>query len=355
MADLQASAIADLIKNTLRELGKGKFEQIAQTLQSYEVMGKWLKRDVELQDGGYGLQKAMMMKTGGTARNKGRYARDKTNVPNLMEQLKVDFVSADAYWPWEYVSDMLMNKGAKKIVDSIKARRAGAWIDMADLMEGNAWTLPTPAESKTDPFGIPYWIVQNSETGFNGAAPSGYSTVGNISPTTYPKWKNYTTTFGSYTHAAVIKPLRTMHRAISWKSPVGGYDEHSKEPNLRVYTDETMCGYMEDFAEDRNENLGKDLAAMNAGGNDLKNVDGDIMFKRHSIIHVPYLTENTTNHPIYMIDHGTFMPVVLKGDNMRESEPIRSSDQHDVYNIFVDHTYNFVCVNRRRNGASYKV
>jgi len=53
-----------------------------------------------------------------------------------------------------------------------------------------------------------------------------------------------------------------------------------------------------------------------------------------------------------MIDHSTFNPVVLKGDVLRESKPSNSgSRQHNVFETFVDLTYNYVCVDRRRSGV----
>jgi hypothetical protein len=247
-----------------------------------------------------------------------------------------------------------MNKGKQKIVDTIESQRNGAIIDMADGLEDNGWSLPVQGTAeKKEPYGIPYWVVQNASTGFNGGAPSGYTTVGNINPTEFPKWKNYTYTFTAYDRASMIKPLRTMHRKINWKAPVG-VKEYRKAHDLRIYTTEAMVGYMEDIGEGQNESLGKDLAPMNAGGRDVGKYDGDLTFRRHPIIWSPYLTENTSNDPLYMIDHGTFMPVVLKGDNMRESEPIRDEDSHDVWKNFIDLTYNFICVDRRRNGVAYK-
>jgi hypothetical protein len=45
----------------------------------------------------------------------------------------------------------------------------------------------------------------------------------------------------------------------------------------------------------------------------------------------------------------------LKGDYLRETGPIMSKDQHNAWNNFVDLTYNYICIDRRRNLYGYKV
>jgi hypothetical protein len=71
------------------------------------------------------------------------------------------------------------------------------------------------------------------------------------------------------------------------------------------------------------------------------------------IIRVPKLDE-ATNDPMYLIDHSTFYPVVLKGDYLRESDPKQNEESHNAYSIHVDLTYNYVCLDRRRNAVMYK-
>ena len=97
---------------------------------------------------------------------------------------------------------------------------------------------------------------------------------------------------------------------------------------------------MEDIGEASNENLGRDLASM----------DGTMTFRNHPVIWVPEL-DGQTNAPVYMVDHSTFYPVVLKGDFLRESKSTQAPSQHNVYQYFVDLTYNYLCVDRRRNAV----
>jgi hypothetical protein len=90
-------------------------------------------------------------------------------------------------------------------------------------------------------------------------------------------------------------------------------------------------------------------------------VDDQVTFRRHPIIWIPHLDDNvpadfTTlsgTNPFYGIDHESFFPVVLRGDFLRESKPILKADQHNVIVSFIDLSYNYICVDRRRNLAAY--
>ncbi len=80
-------------------------------------------------------------------------------------------------------------------------------------------------------------------------------------------------------------------------------------------------------------------------------MDGTITFRKNPIIWVPKLDERSDD-PVYMLDHSTFYPVILRGDYLRESDAIRAPNQHNIYQVFTDLTYNYLCVDRRRNGVA---
>ena len=111
---------------------------------------------------------------------------------------------------------------------------------------------------------------------------------------------------------------------------------------------------MEDIGEAQNENLGRDLASVEAGaGADIGSVDMQLVFRRHPIIWVPQLDDTSVytaaTNPVYAIDHSTFYPVVLKGDYLREGDAEKVPNQHNVFRVFVDLSYNYMCIDRRRN------
>jgi hypothetical protein len=341
MATLQASAIADLVASTLRDLGRGKFSQIAQELQCYEMMSKWLKTDKVQFDSGYGIQRTLLAKLGNAASHVGLYEEDSVNVSDLLTTMNVPWRHAKTQWAYEY-RETLMNRGKAMIVKIVEPRRIGALIDLAQELEEKAWAAPSSANT-TDPYGVPYFIVKNATDGFNGGLPSDHSTVANVNLTTYPTYKNYTWQYTDVTKTDLLKDMRTAKRKTAWKPPVPSAASRGiGQDRYRIYVNETTINALELLGEAQNENLGRDLASM----------DGEMTFHKIPIVWVPYL-DNDTTQPVYLIDHSTFYPVCLKGDYLRDTGPQQAPKQHNVYESFVDLSYNFICVDRRRNAVGY--
>jgi len=345
MAQLRSPDIADLVTATLDDLGPLNFENIAQPLQDYEVVPKWFKKEKVMIQDGKGIQRNLLNKLSGAAKHVGLYDTAKANVPEILKQVRVDWVYAETSWAFEYRSDILQNRRGSAIVNTIEARRADAMIDLVDEIEERSWNSPSSTDT-VDPYGVPYWIVKNPTTGFTGGAPTGHTTVGGVSLTTSPNFKNYSSTYGgALSKDDGIRDLRTAHRKIRFKSPVTIPEYRgNKGESYRLYMNETSIQEMEDLGESQNDNLGKDLASM----------DGQMVFKGHPCVWVPYLDTDTDN-PIYMLNHRTFYPAILRGDNLREMEPMRAPQQPNLFECFVYLTYNFICINRRANAVIYKV
>lgn len=344
MATITPDDIADLVSSTLKDLGRMKFQQIAQSLTHYEVFSKWFKKDKVGFDDGIGIQRTLMNRIeSGTARHVGYLEEDRTNIGDYVTQMSVPWRHLTTNWAMVYQTDILMNRGKSLIFNVIKPRRAAALLEMVEELENRAWSAPSSSSDKDYPYGLPYWLVKNATTGFNGGAPSGHTTVAGVNLTTSPTFKNYTAQYVSVTKTDLIAKLRTAHRKCRFISPISIEDYRGGQGDrYRLYVNETTISSIESVGESQNENLGRDIASM----------DGQMVFKKHPIIYVPKLDSDTTN-PVYMVDHSTFMPVVLKGDFLRESEARQSARQHNVYQVFVDLTYNYICVDRRRNAVMY--
>jgi hypothetical protein len=353
-----ATDIADLVAGTLRDLGRMKFEQISQELQDYEVMQKWLQRDKVQFDSGIGIQRNLMTKTAGAAEHVGLMDTDNADIPDLMDQLQVNWVHAQTKWAFAY-QEVLMNRGESLIFNVVKPRRVASMIDMAALLESSGWSVPAVG-SKTEPNGLPYYIVFNTSTGFNGGLPGSHTTVANVNLTESPTYKNYTVQYAAVTKADLVKKLRTMARKVGWR-PVVSTPDYSKPygagARYRLYTDEVTISAIEDIGEAQNENLGRDIAPMGAA-TDFMTVDQVLTFRKYPIVWVPQLDDTSVftaaTNPVYLVDHSTFYPICLKGDFLRESPPRQAPNQHNVYRVFVDLTYNHLCINRRRNGVAAK-
>ena len=343
LADLD---IIDLVKGTLYDLGRMRFQQIAQNLTDYEVFPTWFKKDKVMFDSGIGIQRTLMSRLSGQARHVGLSDTDQTNIVDLVDQLQIPWRHAVTQWGF-FRQETLMNRGEALIFNVILPRRADAMISLVEELENKAWAAPPSSTDKLLPFGIPYWIVKNSTLGFNGGYPSGFTTIAGVSLTNSPNFKNYTGTYAlntGITKFDLIKKLRTAFRKCSFKSPVDIQDYRNGSGNrYRTYTNEPVVAALEDVGESQNENLGRDIAS----------IDGVNLVIRGFPIRWARALDADTQNPFYGIDHAVWYPVCLKGDYLRETDPSIVPFNHNAFQTFVDLSYNYLCVDRRRNFVFY--
>lgn len=342
MPALAATDIADLVTTTLRDLGRLKFQQIAQSLQDYEIFSKWFRADKVAFDSGIGIQRTLMTSISNIARHVGLMEEDKVNIPDVLTTMNVPWKHATTSWAFIY-QETLMNRGRAMILNVIEPRRADALLSLVQELEDRAWSAPTTTTAK-EPYGIPYWLVTSATEGFNGLAPSGHTLVGGIDPATTTTWRNWTGQYVNVNKQDLIKKMRTAHRKCRFKSPISIQDYRGgRGDQYRVYCGESVMSDLEDAGEAQNENLGRDIAQL----------DNTMVFRNHPIIWIPALDADTTNK-LYMVDHSVFMPVCLKGDYLRESQAIMAPNQHNCFTFHVDLTYQYLCVDRRRCAVFYK-
>lgn len=350
--------VADLVQSILPDLDRMNWEQVAQDLQDHEMMSHWLKDDKIVFGEGISIRKNLLTQLSGAASHTGMTDTDDVDIPDLMDDITVPWRHAQTKWGYHYQTDILMNRGKATINDTVKPRRCAAMIDLAAELEAKAWQVPNMTD-KLNPYGVPYWIVYNSSTGFNGGYPTGpdavaHTAIGGLSLTDSPRFKNYTANYTAVTKSDLFPKMRTGCRKTYFKSPVTKDDMSSKRASdRRFYTNETTVSAFETVGESQNENLGRDLAPYSAGGGgDVKDIDGTLTFKKHPIVWVPQLDDTTVftacSNPVYQIDHSVFAPYCLKGDYLRETGPNPAPNQHNMWRVFLDLTYNIICWNRRK-------
>jgi hypothetical protein len=353
--------VADLVQSILPDLDPMNWEQIAQTLQDYVLMSHWLRDDKVTFEGGIAVRKNLLATTSGAASHTGMTDTDDVDIPSVMDDIIVPWRHAQTKWAYHYQTDILMNVGKAKINDTVKPRRQAAMIDLALELEGKAWQVPS-VNDKLNPYGLPYWVVANATTGFNGGYPTGpdsvqWTNIAGLDLTQTPNFRNYTAQYTAVSKDDLLPKMRTALRATNFRSPIS--KEEMSTPrgrDRRYYCNESVCSAFEQIGEAQNENLGRDLAPMTAGAGfgGVQDVDGTLTFKKNPIVWAPALDDTTifptsiANAPVYQIDHAVFFPFCLKGDYLRETGPVAAPNQHNMYRCFIDLTYNFVCTNRRR-------
>ena len=328
--------LANMLVNTNRKFGEPKFTQIAQRLVNYVAFDNLVRPGkMETQDGGRGLQWNVMVNLGGSARNVGIGGPDSVSQVETMVQATADWRGSTANYSI-FEEELAMNKGSARIVDEWQARRVNCLIDIAELIETNFWGPPVALSDEVTPWGVKTWLVKNATEGFNGAAPSGHTTIG-LNPSTYTNWKNYTFQYTNLTEDDGIDKWLRANRLTDWKAPMGvehpSFDKGMSKAN---YVNEATISTLEKYLKANNENLGTDIAKY----------QGSVMFNRHPVTFVKKLDDDTTN-PIYGIDWSYFTTIVLKGWWLREKTVPSWPFQHTLMVVFKDCRYQHVMRNRR--------
>jgi len=331
--------IGDLVTSTLDDLGRLKFSDAASTLQNYPFFSSILKKDRVSFESGTGVQRTIMVQHNNAAKNVGMFQTKTTNVADSLKTILVPWRHTTTGYAFER-REMLMNRGAAMIVKLLKVRRSDALLSLAELIESDGWNKPADDTDKVQPFGVPYWVVQNNMTGFTGSLASGFTSgPGGLNSDTYTRTKNYSFQYTNINKTDMLSKLRTGHRKIRFKSPidVNDYRKGAGE-RYRGYTNETVLKGMEDLAEGQNDNLGRDLGVM----------DGVTTFRRNPLFYVAELDDNNVKtDPIYLLDMNQFYPVILSGDYLYEHAPQKVAGQSNTFVIDIDLTWNMVCAHRR--------
>ena len=342
---ITATGLNDLVATTLRDLGKPKFTEIATDLQDHTAMKNLLRKNrVQLQSG-YGVQWDVMVNHTGSSSNVGLGATDVVNIVDTMVQATADWRNTTSNYAF-FGQEIDMNREPARIANLVQERRLACMISLAELMEANFWGPPVSSTDSVTPWGINMWIVKNATEGFNGGAPSGYSSIG-LNPTTYPRWQNWTYQYTNVSYDDLIRHWRKAAQFTKFKPPVDGIPTFNTGDMYGFYTNYAVIGLLEEVLTAQNEDLGSDIASQ----------DGKLLFRRTPVEWVPKLEADTTN-PVYGLNWGTFKTYVLSGWWLKETSIPIYPGQHTMSAHFLDSTYQWVAKNRRdkfvlATGTSY--
>lgn len=333
---LTAGGLGDLVQTTLPELGKPQFTEIATDIQEHTAMKNLLRKNRIVLSSGRSVQWNVMVNHSQSATNTGLGSSDQVNIVDTMVQATADWKNSTANWAI-IAQELDMNREPARIVDLIKERRHACMIAVAELMESNFWGPPVSINDLITPWGVNTWFVKNATEGFNGGAPSGYTTIG-LNPTTYPRWNNWTYQYSAVTRDDLIRHLRKAATFTHFKPPVEGLPTYNTGDQYGFYTTYTVVQQLEEALEAQNENLGHEIDSQ----------DGNVLFRRVGVTWVPKLEADTTN-PFYGINWGVFKTFILKGWWLRETHIPHYPGQHLTAAHFMDSTYQWIVRDRRRN------
>jgi len=342
---IQATNDADLVTSTLSELGRLKFTDLMSDYQRTVALKRLINKDKTTFDSGKSVSFNVMTGVGGSARFVGLGAIDVVDITSNLTTGDVPWRHVTWNWAWDF-REPLMNNSPAKIVDLIQTRRIGEFGSAIILFERYLWRVPATTDD-TSIYGIPYWVVKSNTAatlanndGFNGTAPSGYTTVGGINPTTYPRWRNYATQYTIVSKDDLIRKMRRMAEKTDFMPLVDEVPEYNRGNDLGYYTNYAVKATMEEILESSNENLGVDVASM----------ENKVLFRRVPVEYIPELEQDTTN-PVYQLNWGEFGAMGLKGAWMKETAVPMVPGQHTMSATHTDCTLNMFTRNRRRHGV----
>lgn len=344
---LDVSQLIDLTRVTLNNLPSGDFEKCIR-YQKYHALNQWFKGDKKQIGSGLQIERNIVLDPSGQARHVKLYQKSAINIADIQQKIYAPWCFAETSFSIER-REAKINSSPAGFIQLIKSRKWDATQSLADLLEERAWKAPNDSNDTVNPRGIPYWLSkpETSSGDLTGSfagrtirfATSGTSTnKGGIdgSLAANAKWRNWVFSYDSVNNEFVQRLRRAFH-STNFQSPMSA-EELNSTP-MRIYMAlEELVAY-EDLTSKSNDNLGTDLGKFH----------GVTVFRRVPIFYAPVLDDDA-NNVIYGVNHDHFYPFVLEGEWMKQSEPMKDVEQHNVVTVFTDCSYNYFCDNVRHAG-----
>ena len=339
---MQFGDIGDLVASTLRELGRGKWTDLTSDVQMHHAMRRLMsKKRMEVYDSGYEFAFNVMTGHNNSARFVPIAYSAQVNVTDNVISGNHPFRHVTYNWGVDRKEIAANRASPQRILDLVKVRRKAAQISMVELLETAFWQCPAASDTERA-HGVYYWIVKSATAnttndGFNGGAPSGYTTVGGINPTTYARWKNWASPYTAVTKDDFVAALDKGMDMTEFTPPVD-MATYNDGDDYEFLTTRSVRKSLKDIAESQNDNLGFDLdPAM-----------GKVRFRRTPISWVRVL-DNDTDNPLFGINWGTFFVATLRGEWMVDTSFDKLPNQPTMSAVHTDSTFNYACFDRRRN------
>jgi hypothetical protein len=337
---LTPDQIDDFVNLTLKLFKRRQWTDFSLEHQFY-TSAKMLQEKKVVERGGEQISFRIKTRNTGNARNSGMFAQDVTKVEDVTVSAQVPWAMQTTNFSYDIYED-LFQSDKETIIKELQIREHDAMMDMAELNEENLWTAPT-GSTDSRPMGIPFWIQKDnssSEGAFNGGNPSGFTGgCAGVDSSAYPRWKNWAFGYSAVSRDDLVRKVKRAITFTDFQPPVPhpelGYGLGN---DFEIYTTYRVQEPLERLAENRNDNLGSDVATymnrVTIGGVPLK--------------WVPYLESNDTSDPLYGVNWNVLRPFVKQNCDMRRNPPKEAARQHSVREVHVDHWMNYICYNRRK-------
>ena len=232
----------------------------------------------------------------------------------------------------------------------LKVKRQQAVTNSYNFMEDNLWSTPSNADMEAANGTKPYSI--RSFFTVDGLAPSGFTTVETLSPTTESRWRNQ---FEDYDAADLTNPDTGLVNAFDnlfmkcrFISPrPGEYFQDDKFQKMMIATNRDGRALYLRLTRDSNDRL---------VGNDLGAQQSQLDYAGLPIEYIASLDDAgwAAGSPRFMfINLAWIHPIWHSTEYMKEKEPIRHPRQPFTWVVWNTTYYNLFCSSRRRQGVIF--
>lgn len=271
---------------------------------------------------------------------------------DTLTQIEINWRFHQGNYGW--TNEQVRLQGSGSNAADVYTRLKTSWEQACDLniwdsMEEALWDTPSNSDMEVSTGLVPYSIPAIVTS--DGLAPSGFTTVAGIDPSTETAWRNQTGTFswaGRATNDAMYVAFDQMWRKLRWKR-IKGFNSKVGSPGTDfnrfciATTPEGVNGYLA-LNRNSNDRLRK---ANDAGYGD------DPSFNSIDLEDVDRLEETTTAGvpPFYWMNFDWLFPVYHADTFMEEVGPIRGSiNQPFSHAVYKNTYYNLFPRSRRRLG-----
>lgn len=234
----------------------------------------------------------------------------------------------------------------------LKVKRQGMVTNSFNFMEDNLWTTPSntdmEAASGTKPYSLKTFVT------VDGLAPSGFTTIETLNPSTQSRWRNQ---FQTYDPADLINPDTGLVSAFDelfmqtrFKAPrPGEYFENDEFQQMAILTNRDGRAIYLRITRDSNDRLvGNDLGAQQTG----------LAYSGLPIEYIAALDDSgwAAGSPRYLFLNLKYLkPIWHSTEYMKEKEPVRQPRQPFSWAVWTSTYYNIICLSRRRQGVIFPI
>ncbi len=231
----------------------------------------------------------------------------------------------------------------------LKVKRQQTVTDTHNHIEETLWATPSNADMEGNtsatprPYSIPAFVT------YDGLAPSGFTTVMTLSPSTESGWRNKVRTYDSADltnpDSGVVSAFDRMFLDVRFKAPRPGeyFENDSYQQQMIATSLEGKLLYLR-LTRDANDRL---------VGDNLGSQQADLNYAGIPIEYVAELDNAgwATGQPRwYMLNLKYLHPIWHSSEYMKEKAPINHPRQPFSYVVWTSTYYNLFCMSRKRQG-----